>query len=42
MMDEEYQEQFDEQDTIPQSQTPRRERQQPKRMQWGPGCDWMR
>ncbi len=42
MMNEEYQEQYDEQDTTPQSQTPNRKRHQPKRMQWGEGCDWMR
>jgi len=40
-MNEEYQEQFNEQDTTPQSQTPHRKKQQPKRMQWGPDCDWM-
>lgn len=41
MMDEEYQEQYDKQDTTPQSKTPHNKRHQQKRMQWGPGCDWM-
>lgn len=42
MMNDEYQEQDDEQDTTPQSQPPNRKKHQPKRMQWGEGCDWMR
>ncbi|MCL6097042.1 MAG: DUF5667 domain-containing protein [Bacteroidetes bacterium] len=42
MMNEEYQEQYDKQDTTPQSQTPHRKRHRPQRMQWGEGCDWMR
>lgn len=41
MMDEEYQEQYNKQDTMPRSKTPHNKRHQQKRMQWGPGCDWM-
>ncbi len=41
MMDEEHQEQFYEPDSTHQTDTQHRKKSKPKRMQWGPGCDWM-
>lgn len=41
IMDEEYQKQYYEQDSTQPTPTPHKKRQESRKWQWGPECDWM-